>query len=772
MAQNQDDKFQRLMNEGYSAAWDMDWDSASTHYRQALKTIPDHPLALTNLGLALFELKDDEEALKCYRKVQQMSPEDPIPLEKISVIYERQGKIHDAASNALKAAELYIQIREINKAIENWKRVVRLETGNLRAHSRLALVFERIGNKKRAVEEFLIIASLLQEIDEIGKAAQTIKHALQLEPGNESAIKAFELLKKSEQIPKPRVRYTSTTKFSKEHEDTLKDLKEEIEHIESPDPVDEAKERALSVLAGMLFEDTDADREVGYKESSGIDAISGDNRDINQMMSHLTKVIDFQSKGENKLAVDELKLSVDAGLDHPAAYFDLGYLSTETERLESAIRNLQYAVESTEYALGSRLLLGRIMSEMGKLEAASVEYLEGLKLADMSVVPESQAGDLSQLYQTIIDRYKELEDPQTHQQICENVSDLLMQENWRAQLHRARVQLHAQPEGSPPVPLAEIITQASSNRIVDILNKVSSLEKSGLPHSAMEEMFYALEFAPMYLPLHKYIGELLLKQDRLQEAIDKFVIIARSYEVRGQIDQAVDIYKRALELAPLELDPRERLINILISQGMVNKAIDQYIQLADVHYNLAGLDEARVAYSKALEYARESNVEDSWETDILHYQADIELQCLEWQKAMQYFKEIRRVKPEDEKARTAIIETLYKLDRHKEALSELDDYLNFSKGGQNLTKAVDFLKDFVHENPDQPSLRIRLAQLYNQVGRKDDAIKQYDTLGEILLEAGDRDGAIKVVETILRLKPDEVKGYRRLLEKIKTGEGD
>lgn len=49
--------FNKAMNEGHSAAWDQKWDQAATAYQNALEEFPDHPKALTSLGLALFELQ-------------------------------------------------------------------------------------------------------------------------------------------------------------------------------------------------------------------------------------------------------------------------------------------------------------------------------------------------------------------------------------------------------------------------------------------------------------------------------------------------------------------------------------------------------------------------------------------------------------------------------------------------------------------------------------------------------------------------------------------
>ena len=56
--------FEQLMSEGHSAAWDGMWERAVVYYLEALEASPDHPKALTSLGLALFELGKNEEALE------------------------------------------------------------------------------------------------------------------------------------------------------------------------------------------------------------------------------------------------------------------------------------------------------------------------------------------------------------------------------------------------------------------------------------------------------------------------------------------------------------------------------------------------------------------------------------------------------------------------------------------------------------------------------------------------------------------------------------
>ena len=84
------------MNDGHSAAWDQDWEKAAAAYRRALQEFPDQPKALNSLGLALYQLNNIEESLQIYANVARLSPDDPVPMEKVAQLSERTGDLKSA----------------------------------------------------------------------------------------------------------------------------------------------------------------------------------------------------------------------------------------------------------------------------------------------------------------------------------------------------------------------------------------------------------------------------------------------------------------------------------------------------------------------------------------------------------------------------------------------------------------------------------------------------------------------------------------------------
>lgn len=767
--------YQKAMNQGHSAAWEQDWQRAATFYRQALEVFPEQPQALSNLGLAFFELQEYEDSLRCYLKAVKATPDDPVPVEKVAQLYERLGNLERAQQVGLHAAELYLKNREVKKAIENWNRVLRLNPENLHAHTRMALIMEHLGNKQQAVNEYLVVASLYQHANEQEKATAAVNRALQIIPNSPEARQALTMLRDFKPLPKPEISRGRTDSAR------VVPLQQEeagitTEQGDQLDPITEARQKALTVLASMLFDVAD-DEGAEQVSRRGLQAMmrgTGSLRqkkemDRSRILLHLSQVVDLQSHGDMMKAADELERAMNAGLDHPAAYYDLGLLRIQSDQQESAIRSLQYAVSHPDFALGARLLLGRAFQYLGRTKEAAVEYLEALKLADSEMVPEKYTDDLRQLYEPIIEAQSQVEDSEILGQLCDNVAGLLVRPDWRDHIRRARMQLPSQVDGGPPIPLAEILIQTRSSQVVESLTKIFELEKQGFLRSAMEESYLALQYAPTYLPLHAHMAELLLNEGQLQDAISKYIVVALTYSARGEPRRAIDLYRRIVQLAPMELNSRSRLIDQLVALDKIDEALAEYVAFADVYYSLADLEMARKTFNEALKLAQQPNANRSWRVKILHRMADIDLQSLDWRQALRIFEQIRTMQPEDTKARMGLIGLNLKLGQETQAMVELDNYLSYLISSGKVDEAIQFMENLVEEEPGRPHIRRRLADLYRKAGRIPDAISQLDAAGEMLLDKGDRSSAIQVIETILAMNPKNLSEYQELLAQIRRG---
>jgi tetratricopeptide (TPR) repeat protein len=768
MSGNQDN-YQRAMNFGHSAAWDQLWDRASSYYRQALEEFPDNPAALSSLGLALFEMKDYDNALRIYHRAALSSPQDPVAFEKIGKITERMGRLTDAVQAYIQAADLFLKGRDVEKSIENWTQVLRLQE-SLVARTRLAMIYEKIGRKAQAVIEYLAAASLMQRAGDLPKAMQAAEYALQFMPENVDAQQAVIMLRNNQPMPRPnRPRGgTGPTRMSE-----VRQLEGSATSSTPQDPISEARQRALVHLAGLLFDQAEETApEEGQLSRRGINSLTRGTGGLSlaqaertRIQLHLGQAIDAQTKGEDPQAIEELERTIEAGLHHPAALFNLGLLVIQKDP-QKALRHMQEAVKNPDFSLAAYLLIGKIRHDEGNMADAAVAYLQALRLADCETVNEEQGDELRQLYEPIIETQTRQADTASLKTLCESIHNQLVRPDWRMYMKMARQQLPPQPAGNPPMPLAEMLLESRSGQVVETLAHIRHLASELKLMSAMEEAFYALQFAPTYLPLHIQIADLLLMEGRNQAAVDKLLLVADLYAVRGESSQAIRLFNRIIEIAPMDLSVRSRMIDLLLAQGKSETAVQQYINLAEIYYQLAELDMARQTYTTALKISQQTRGNRGILVQILYRIADIDMQRLDLRNAMRIYEQIRTLEPEDVHGRARLVDLSYRMGQEPAALNEVDGFLALLENTSKREKAIDFLQEVLVDQPDKTEVRKRLGELYQRDGKAQEALRQWETISNQLINRGDRPGAIAALQTMVKLDPPNSVDYQKRISQL------
>jgi tetratricopeptide (TPR) repeat protein len=766
--------YQEAMNQGHSAAWDQDWKTASSYYRIAIDEFPENANALTSLALALFELQRYPESLDFYLRATKISPNDPVPLQKVAEIQERLGDIDKAARAYMDVAEVYARNKDLDKAIRNWSRVVALNPEIMAAHTRLALVYERMGNTTDAMGEYIAIASLLQSQGNIPKAIQTLNHALEVVPNSKEASLALSILQSGKPLPRPSRPRGATGPLMMSQVRQAERTKSEDSDRQRLDPIQDAKQKAMTTLAEVLFEQEEAQgsqNRKGFTTIANPPGVTGSAQyDQTRIILHLSQAIDMQSHGQDKDAAIELGRAMEAGLDSSAAYFMMGFMQSKSDQMMSAVLNLKKCVQHEIFGLAAHLLLGLTLYKMDSIKEASIEYLQALKIADSQCVGADLAEVLIQQYEPLIESFSQQTDVKLQKRICENISKMLIRPDWKTQTQTARQQLPSQPDGSLPIPLAEMLTEATSGQLVESLAKINQLARANKLLTAMEEAYYALKFAPSYLPLHVCIGDLLLQENRVSEAVEKYSIVARSYHIRGETPRAVNLLHRVCDLNPVNLDARNELIQLLIASGRPQDTIQEYIKLAETYYQLADLNMARTTYSNTIRFAQQSKVDRETKVKLLHRMADIDMQSFDWRNAIRVFEQIRTLEPEDAKARDMLFELNIRLGQENQAMTELDNYLNHLISLQRTIEAMEYLNAKIADNQALPGLYRRLAEIYRLMGRKEDAVNQLETAKDLYLQAGNRAAAIETLKGILALNPVNVNFYQRMLVELQAAD--
>jgi len=767
--------YQRAMNEGHSAAWDQNWTLAAEHYRHALEEFPDDIQALSSLGLALYELQEFPEALKIYQRLATLNPEDPLPHEKMARIHERTGRLREAVRAGLQAADLFLKQRDAEKSIYNLIRVLSLQPENLTAHGRLALIYERLGRKVEAVESYLAMASLLQQSNDLNKAIQVVQHALELLPGSPEATQALQMLHNGQPLPKPtRPRGgTGPVRLAEILQAETPDQSQQ-----SLDPISEARQQALVQLATLLFEQAENTPEASASSmprrglsalTRGTGSLPTNQAELTRILMHLNQAIESQTHGNDQQALQELERAEGLGLKHPALYYDMGLLLAERNPTR-ALQYLYRAAAHPEFAQAAFLLIGRVASKLGNDAEAAIAYLQALRLADSKTVPLHQAEGLLQAYEPLLEAQRNEKDPKKHKALCETLEKLLSQPDWLEVLRKVRSQLPPQPENHPPLPLAETLLESRSTQVIEAIGQIRALAAQNKIYSAMEEAFWALSFAPTYLPLHIEIGDLLFKKGMTAEALTKYRLVARLYQLRSEANQAIDLLQRTTQIAPMELPVRQQLIELLLAQGRIDEAVQEITAMAEIQYHLAELDMARQTYLEALRQAQQSPNYRQWAIRILAKVADIDQQRLEWRQALRTLEQLRTLLPDNRDIRMQMIDLCFRFGQDAAAVNELENYLHYLQSVNRVDEAIQFIQDLIKGYPPKENiLRYRLAQLYRQTQKIEQAVAELDALSESYVDSGDIEMAAKMVREIIALNPPNRAEYEYALKKLLSG---
>jgi tetratricopeptide (TPR) repeat protein len=644
---------------------------------------------------------------------------------------------------------------------------------SLAARSRLALTHERMGRRREAVHEYLAVASILQRAGKPERGIEAVQRALALIPGNPEAAHALRQLREGRPLPPAAPPRGATGPLRMvEVGEALRAEAAPPEEPEGGDPEAAGQRQALTMLAGLLFEE-------GGEEASakgGMAALGRGKKHPERELAaravvnrSLTAAIDLQTRGQKKQALKEFDAAMKAGLDTPAIHYNVGILYKDLGTYDQAQKHLLLSVGHPELAFGSRLALGRIAREQGDQAEAARHLVQVLRIADTLSVDDTQREHLNKYYDGLQAGLDE-GDHESLEQLNRSTLELVNGPHWMQQLRDARRRVEVEKSGEFAAPIGEILKEPGGGRILQYLESIDNLLASNHLNAAMEEALLALGGSPYYLPIHLRMAEILFKSGRHEIAMRKLKAVAETHRVRGEVREASEVYLRILNFAPVDLNSRSRLIELLAQQARTDDALDQFLQLAELYRQMAQIEEARRALTDALRLAQQSQVEPKWEIRILRELGDMDLARLEWRHALRTFEQITRLDPADEKSATNLIDLNLRLGQEEAAAEALDRHLeNLVRGGRGV-EALAYLEELAREHPGKQMLHTRLAEAYRAAGRTADAIAQYDALGEIQLDAGQIGEAIQTIRTIISLQPPGLEGYEELLRNLEASQ--
>ncbi len=195
------DTAQKLLNQGKVA-------QAIAEYQHILKYEPRDQVTLMTIGelyirqgetfqaveyferLAQLFVGDGflTKAIAVYKRIAKLASEEIRPLEKLADLYVQQGVMSEARPLFLQLAEIHLKNNRQAEAISLLKKLLLAEPDNLRIQTRLADLYQAMGQPKDAVEAYVAAAQRSLARGDQAESEKLADKVLKIEPSNPDAL--------------------------------------------------------------------------------------------------------------------------------------------------------------------------------------------------------------------------------------------------------------------------------------------------------------------------------------------------------------------------------------------------------------------------------------------------------------------------------------------------------------------------------------------------------------------------------------------------------
>lgn len=233
----------------------------------------------------------------------------------------------------------------------------------------------------------------------------------------------------------------------------------------------------------------------------------------------------------------------------------------------------------------------------------------------------------------------------------------------------------------------------------------SYLQQSGRDASALETYRRVLELQPDHLDVRQRLISLLVETDALDEAVAELSSLARDYRADESFEKAFEAYQRAMDYQPGNTLLRREYADALLQGGQSEKALEQYLFLAETYQSLR-LNE------KALEVLK--TVRAHWKDNV---QVAQRLADLYQQEGLEHT-----------------------------AVQELFEISELLLGRSEVSGVRETLERLLEIDSKFLPARRRLAEVLNQLARVEEAALQYLRLAQLLADGGEIEEALAMLE--------------------------
>jgi len=733
-------------------------EEAKGEFRFILRYDLTHIKALRELGLVCEEKGEVDSAILAFKKISDLNPSDTQAKEKLGDLYKLKGQTVQAIKEYYSAGEDYLEKGEKNKAIEMFETVLELDPKYVKATRMLKnivtyttmpdsapVLHPPVTQEKEPLREEKTFDTSDMEEKETGKKKtglistvhneekflpemkKDVNGSVSIKEIRDEDHRAFPEFVTQEGVPPAAEEKKEEAKPEKDRAIDSENLLKDLRTLPGGEPA-EGEEMLIE------FVSDDGDKVKKDPEEQIPEDIQIDSSRLSLIKEYRKNMEDNPSNIENREKL--------AGI-----LFECGLLKEAGEEYEKILT-------VNENSINAHFKIIEIYNLLGKKEDLRNRYLS--------------LGDLyrrNNSYDAALDVYQKL--------ITLDKDDLLARANLSDILFVLKEKDYAAPEEGKDAPQEK--TDRELQDISVLNNLAEALVKNGLLKEALEEYEKILVLDRDNIDVYRRSIDIYNLMGDKNELRARYLNLGEVYKQRNSYDAALDVYQRLIALNNEDMDARKNMADLLFFLDKKKEAIYQYILLAGLYTSQGKANEVVDIYERMLEI-------DPW--DLLTHTklaeayavlniknkaideylviADLYLKKKLWNNAIETYEKIRSIDPEYLDARMKLSELYMKSGMSGKSISEILMIVDVYIAQDEPDCAMEMVQKVIGAEPEYVSAREKLVEIYLKKGLKDKAIAEYENLSEILLKKNHVEKTILVYEKLLELDPKRCSIYYKL----------
>ncbi len=574
---------------------------AIAEYQKLIKEDPtDLPLVNT-LGDLYVRIGNIPEAVKCfsrlaesydnggfvvraiamYKKVSKIDPGQIQALTRLADLYLRQGLNSDARTHYLQVADSLIKKGELENAIAIYQRILEVDPENPAIDVRIAEVFQRVGKKENAISSLLSAGLKSRRKGNLEESAGYLKKAVDLDENDVQALLTYsgvlsDLGRSSEAL-------SNLARIP------LHDFKPEV--LETSFSI-HLKSGNLGEAEKIAHQLLDLDSQY-FKLLVALASVYSAKGDFDTAATQAGRASELAQKhGESRLVETQLKNILQKVPEHIPSILELIRLHTFSGQPQNIPALLEKA--------------GSIYTRREQLAEAASIYLQLIQLEPNDPVHRE---NLSQIQEKLGLGDSDVELPRLVPDMGALADKFLSEPTLKT----------ISPEELGPEP-GEEASPGSQDAVKGFLVEGDLFAGYGLFQKAIDQYQRAIAVIPHHIEAHQKIRDMCAKGGDLRQAAQQCLVLANIFTARGDSENANRNFTLAYQYDPnLHQDPLKSESHIAAQTApdgvpavektdaarevVSSKRVAELLQEADFYLDLGFLSEAKSSMDQYLRVA-------------------------------------------------------------------------------------------------------------------------------------------------------------------------